>query len=115
MRLLVCGGRDYDNKDLMRRILQQFYGGIDVLIHGAAKGADMLANETFQELNDFANIEPYPANWTTYGKSAGPIRNRQMLEEGKPDLVLAFPGGKGTRDMINQAKKAGIPVLQVLE
>ena len=55
----------------------------------------------------------YPADWDTHGRGAGPIRNKQMLEEGKPDLVIAFPGGKGTANMIGQAKEAGIPVREI--
>ena len=47
-------------------------------------------------------------DWKKYGKKAGPLRNQQMLEEGKPDLVVAFPGGNGTADMVRRAKKANI-------
>ncbi len=49
------------------------------------------------------------AKWETYGKAAGPIRNREMLLN-LPALVVAFPGGKGTADMVRQAERAGIPV-----
>lgn len=48
-----------------------------------------------------------------YGKSAGPIRNQTMLDDGKPDLVLAFPGGRGTADMVAKAEKHGIPVRRI--
>lgn len=53
------------------------------------------------------------ANWGKFGNAAGPIRNAEMLSEGKPDLVLAFPGGAGTRDMINRSLKAGVTVWKV--
>jgi len=53
---------------------------------------------------------PFPADWSRHGKSAGPIRNRQMLIEGRPDIVVAFPGGKGTANMIKQAVEAGVKV-----
>lgn len=59
--------------------------------------------------------ETYLADWNTHGNSAGPIRNKQMLDEGKPDLILAFPGGKGTADMIRQVSAARLPVLTVVE
>jgi len=53
---------------------------------------------------------PFPADWGKYSKSAGYIRNKQMLAEGKPDLVVAFPGGKGTANMVKLAKLANIPI-----
>jgi predicted polyphosphate/ATP-dependent NAD kinase len=116
MRLLVCGGREYNNKKLVYEILEKFNGvdesvNIEVVIHGGAKGADSLAGIVAETL--FLEVLVYPADWTKHGKSAGPIRNAQMLKEGKPDLVLAFPGGKGTENMILQAVKAGVPVLLV--
>jgi hypothetical protein len=56
----------------------------------------------------------FPAQWDRYGEAAGPIRNAWMLEFGKPDLVVAFPGGRGTADMISKARKAGIEVCEVV-
>ena len=55
--------------------------------------------------------EEYPAEWGKYGRGADYKRNIQMLKEGDPDLVLAFPGGRGTENMIAEAKKAGVPVI----
>ena len=59
-------------------------------------------------------VEVYPADWTRYGKPAGPIRNRQMLNEGKPDMVIAFHDdlsvSVGTKDMVDIANAAGLPV-----
>ena len=55
----------------------------------------------------------FAADWATNGKAAGPIRNRKMLTEGRPDLVVAFPGGRGTADMIAQSKAAGVRVVEV--
>lgn len=56
----------------------------------------------------------YHADWNAHGRSAGPIRNAKMLAEGKPDLVVAFPGGKGTAHMVGIARKAGVPVVEML-
>ena len=60
-------------------------------------------------------VEKYPADWTRYGYAAGPIRNQQMLDEGRPSLVLAFHNdfehSKGTKDMIDKARKANIPAI----
>lgn len=52
----------------------------------------------------------FPANWDRFGKAAGPIRNKWMLEYGQPDLVVAFPGGKGTAHMVKIATEAGVAV-----
>jgi len=81
------------------------------VIHGNAAGADRLGASCAIELN--IPIRSFPANWSAYGRAAGPIRNRQMLDE-KPDLVLAFhsniEASKGTKDCITEAAKRGIPV-----
>jgi hypothetical protein len=58
-------------------------------------------------------IKTYEAEWSKYGRAAGPIRNRRMIEEGKPNLVVAFPGGAGTANMTKLAREAGIKVIQV--
>ena len=59
-----------------------------------------------------ANVElmTYPADWGTQGKAAGILRNMKMLAEEVPDLVLAFPGGRGTDDMVRRSQRAGIEV-----
>lgn len=83
-----------------------------VVIEGEALGADTLAREAAEYFG--IEVERYPANWTLYGRAAGPIRNNQMLTEGKPDLVVAFhhdiEHSKGTKNMVKQAKALGIPV-----
>lgn len=114
MRLLVCGGRDYVNRDELFMVLDRWHAQfvIDVLTHGYnPKGADALTN-AWGVVRNIRQIR-FPAEWEKYGKSAGPIRNGEMLTIGKPDCVLAFPGGKGTADMIRQAQKADVPVKQV--
>lgn len=110
MRLLVCGGRDFTDNKWLSQVLRIYCRAhkVTVLIHGNAKGADRLA-AAWASRNRIL-VVPFPADWTAHGFSAGPIRNQQMLDEGKPDRVLAFPGGKGTADMIARAKKAQIPV-----
>lgn len=76
--------------------------------------ADSIAAE-WAQLNQQALVS-FPAEWDVYGKSAGPVRNRQMLEEGKPDFVWAFKThvqSRGTNHMVNIARKAGLPVYVV--
>ena len=110
MRILVCGGRDYSDKETMSKVLADyFYGPEDVLICGMARGADLISHEYVSKTD--AHIEEYPALWDEHGRAAGPIRNQQMLDDGKPDLVIAFPGGRGTAHMKNIAKKAGVKVI----
>lgn len=81
------------------------------IIQGGATGADRAAYD-FAEIN-FCRREEYPADWKRYGKRAGYLRNQQMLDEGKPDLVVAFPGGIGTANMVDLATKAGVKVMMM--
>lgn len=110
MRVLVCGGRDFNDADLLMSTLDDLddVKTISVIIHGGARGADQLADRWAH--SKYVEVEEYAADWDAHKKAAGPIRNRQMLVEGKPDLVVAFPGGSGTANMISQAQKAGVKV-----
>jgi hypothetical protein len=110
MRVLVCGGRDFDDREFLREVLDELAREhvIDVVIHGDAVGADRMAGE-WARLSGIRELA-FPANWEKYRRAAGPIRNRQMLVEYAPDLIVAFPGGRGTANMIRQARAAGVPV-----
>jgi ABC-type Fe3+-hydroxamate transport system substrate-binding protein len=114
MKILVCGGRDYDDWDTLDRVLTTWYEaqGVEVtLIHGGARGADQMAGN-WALVNSVPTEVYYPA-WDEYGRAAGIIRNTEMLEQGKPDLVFAFPGGRGTAHMVKIAKQAGIEVIEI--
>jgi hypothetical protein len=114
MRVLVCGGRTYDDDITLYDTLDMIpskYDLIDTIISGHAKGADQLGEEYAKDHG--IKIDVYHAQWNKYGKSAGYKRNMQMLVEGKPDLVVAFPGGRGTAMMIKIAKDAGIIVMEI--
>lgn len=115
MRVLVCGARDYHDKGkVWRRLdeLKRLYPTTLVIIEGEARGADTYAREWAEKYLSPNYLKKFPAQWKIYGRGAGPLRNKQMLEEGKPDLVLAFggKGGTGTNHMISIAKRAGVPV-----
>lgn len=113
MRVLVCGGRNYDDLVGVSLVLDTMHvqRPFTALIEGGAKGADVCAATWAWHVG--VPIERFPADWTTHGKAAGPIRNQRMIDEGKPDLVVAFPGGRGTADMVRRAKAAGIKVVEV--
>jgi hypothetical protein len=127
-RLLVCGGRTYGMIELPNRkkvvdekVVKLVYAILDrykkaceivdlklVVIQGGALGADFLAKSWAND-NDIEMIE-FPVDWAKHGNSAGFIRNTEMLKVGKPNKVLAFPGGAGTDMMVDIAKKGGVNV-----
>lgn len=116
IRVLVCGGRDFGRLETERLHMHKVLDDLDHeyrfvrLIHGDAHGADRMA----AKWADLRGIETndYPADWQSYGKRAGYMRNQKMLDRGKPDLVIAFRGGKGTAMMIDLARKAGVKVIE---
>lgn len=126
--MLVCGGRSFGlaggskpfeaadaERALLKRVLDTLVSGRDTVLHGAARGADTLAAEWCSGDRDIARVPcvAFPADWTAHGKAAGAIRNQRMLDDGEPHIVIAFPGGRGTADMVRRARKAGVPVLRV--
>jgi hypothetical protein len=117
MRLIVCGGRDFYDKELLFSSLddlmhaqERIRDPIKYLIHGNARGADALAHGWAV----VRYIQPImvPALWNLFGAKAGAIRNENMLGLG-PDLVVAFPGGRGTAHMMKIATAANIQTLQI--
>lgn len=114
MRLLVCGGRDYSDRRTLFTTLDRIdleRGPFDLLIHGNARGADEIA-DSWARSHNITVVAVLP-DWQRYGKTAGPVRNRKMITAHAPDLVIAFPGGKGTANMIKLARDAGIEVIEV--
>ena len=114
-RVLACGGRDFRNVALAHKVLNELHAthGVTCLIEGGAQGADKLALLWAISRKPSIDIESYQARWDTLGRGAGFIRNARMLKEGKPDLVVAFPGGEGTRNMVTLARRAGVPIILV--
>lgn len=113
MRVLVCGGRDYSDRGRVFNVLSKLHvdAGITLIIEGGARGADRLASEWAEA--SLVPCDRYEADWEAYGSFAGPMRNKVMLSAGKPDLVIAFPGRRGTADMIRKAHRAGVSVIQI--
>ena len=114
MRLAVCGGRTFgrvqEERDFVHGWIEKVLEGHDdnVIIQGGAPGADEWAVD-WAIINNVKYVTFY-ADWKKYKRAAGPIRNQQIIDEGVPDLLLAFPGNKGTADMIRRARAANIPV-----
>lgn len=140
MKILVCGGREFgalpfktdplweerlkQYNFIMKRLNQlsvkysEFFDPNDnwlpsdiIIINGAADGADSVSSDW--AIMRRAQLIEYPADWKKHKKAAGPIRNQEMLDKEQPDLVVAFPGGKGTADMVARARKAGVEVLEL--
>jgi hypothetical protein len=112
-RYLICGGRDFADYAMMERALKALilHPLDSVIIHGGARGADTLAGRWGQ--CNGSPVERYVANWDRDGNPAGILRNIRMLKEGKPDVVVAFPGGTGTAHMVKIAREAGVIVIEV--
>lgn len=110
MRLIVCGGRTYRDRAAVFAALDRAHAKrpITLLIYGGARGADDLAFA-------WAAAHGVPsqvviAKWDRLGPAAGPERNGRMIREWRAEGVIAFPGGRGTADMVRQAEAAGLPV-----
>lgn len=118
IRIIVCGGRDYRNAKRVCDVLDALHAEtpIAMLWHGGALGADWHGRQwaaTKYGVKAFA----VPAQWSKHGKAAGPKRNQAMLGNLTPgrDLVIAFPGGRGTADMVKRARLAGVEVREITD
>ena len=110
MRVLICGGRQFADADLLRKTMDDLSAATpicEVIVRGAT-GADTLAEHWAKDRRVPYRI--FLANWIAYGRGASAIRNQEMLEYGKPDLVVAFPGGRDTAEIVKRARAVGIPV-----
>jgi len=108
----VCGSRDWTDADAIEAELRLLAPGSTV-VHGAARGADRIAGQIARRLG--LTVEEHPADWSSFGVSAGPRRNADMLRAGA-DFVLAFKDGfdrsmrrGGTEGMVRIALAAGVP------
>jgi YspA, cpYpsA-related SLOG family len=115
MRVLVCGGRAYTDRDELYAELDRLHAEyvFTTLFAGGAGGADALSLEWAQARG--IATQAFRAEWGTFGRTgrAGPLRNARILAESRPDIVIAFPGGRDTANMVKQAKAAGVWVLTV--
>ncbi len=112
MRILVCGGRNYTNRLRIQNFIMDLPRDT-VVIHGGARGADYLAGHYAKQYH--LEVLVYPAKWVKLARAAGYIRNQQMLDESKPDIVVYYHddllSSKGTADMVRRARDAGLRVV----
>ena len=112
INIIVCGSRFYSDYNKILDELKK-YSSMDVtIIEGECSGADKLAAKAAKELK--YTLQKFPAQWEKYGKAAGPIRNKKMIDAGHPNLILAFhpniDESRGTKNMIAQASACKIKV-----
>ena len=105
----VCGGRGFADRDFMADMLEQEVLGDDVIVTGDATGADRLADEWARRNGN--HVVRIPALWDQFGRSAG-ARRSAVIASMPLRLLIAFPGGNGTADMVRKARAAGIEVLE---
>ena len=113
-RLMISGGRNLQDREFIERIIDlhiQKYGTPQVIIHGAASGADSLVDQIAKSKGiDVISEKVTDADWRRIGPSAGPRRNQYMIDEHSPTHFIAFPGGRGTQDALTRAETANLEV-----
>lgn len=114
LHIIVCGDRFWRERGSILQVMRILRDnlGTYVVIEGEAPGVDAMAR-SIAELDLNLPFKPFPADWTLYGKAAGPIRNAEMLKIGQADGVVAFhtdlQRSRGTAGMLKLAGKAGLP------
>lgn len=108
MKVIIAGGRDFTNYALVETAVKLSCFEISQVVSGKAKGADTLG-EVWALANN-VTVEAFPADWNQHGRSAGPIRNRQMAEYADALIAIWDGESKGTANMIQQARKLGLDV-----
>lgn len=114
MRALVFGDRKWFHQGVLFEVLDDIHAAtpITVVIEGEAQGADKMGKWWARSRG--IEVDAYPADWNRFGKAAGPIRNQDMLKNGRPHMGIGFhddiQSSKGTKDMLKRLLKAGVPV-----
>lgn len=111
---LICGGRDFTDQETFDSAMHELtrrQGCPSRVVHGGARGADQMAGKWAAAKAIDCAVER--ADWKAHRRAAGPIRNQAMLDRYKPFFVVAFPGGRGTADMVRRAKAADVNVAEI--
>ena len=111
-RVMISGSRHWVDAAAIRRELLKLDTTRTIIVHGACPtGADAIADRLAVQMG-FA-VEPYPAEWKKYGRSAGPRRNQEMVDISDRLIAFPLPDSVGTVDAINRARQKGLPVLVI--
>jgi hypothetical protein len=115
MRAIICGGRYYQDAATAFEYLDRFHAilPISLVIEGGQRGADRIAYDWAVKRR--IETMTVPALWSNHGGAAGPRRNQEMLDRHRPNIVIAFPGGPGTANMLKIAASAGLPIYRLGE
>ena len=108
MRVVIAGGREFGDYELLREICDEHILPDSEIVSGGARGTDTLGERYAKETG--RGLKIFPADWNKHGKGAGHIRNKQMAEYS--DMLIAFWDGesKGTKNMIDTSKRLGLIV-----
>lgn len=106
MKTIIAGGRDYrlTARDYVE--LEKLRPYISEVVCGRATGADTCGKEWAQAHG--IPVKDFIPDWEKHGNAAGPIRNSDMAAYA--DALIAFPGGRGTADMIRKARAKGLVI-----
>lgn len=109
--VLVSGSRDFPDEELVRQTMRTFLRRGDVLIHGGARGVDSWCGQEAKKLG--VEVSVYLAEWDRYGKRAGVMRNRAMLDhhhflEGFVTLIFWDGQSKGTKHMLDLCNQTAV-------
>lgn len=112
LKVQITGGRKFKNYKFVCNVLDFLHKKYQftLLVHGAARGADRLS-QVWAKTRKVPFVA-YPADWEGLGLSAGPIRNQEMLDMESPDILVAFPGGVGTADMVDRSIRFGVKIIE---
>lgn len=106
MKVIIAGGRGFSSYWAVCRAVKDSGFKITEVVSGGASGADALGERWARD--NGVGLKPFIADWKKHGRAAGPKRNAQMAEYA--DALIAMPGGKGTANMISEAKKRGLKI-----
>ena len=108
MKTIIAGGRDITDYQLVLDAIKESQFAISTVVCGGAKGVDSLGERYATEMNLQLNM--FIPDWDTHGRAAGPIRNRKMAENAEALIAVWDGKSRGTKNMIETARKLGLLV-----
>lgn len=108
MRTIIAGSRDITDYDLVVKGIEDSHFDIDEIVSGGYRGVDALGERWAKE--NFVKLTIFNADWNTYGKAAGPMRNKKMVDYAEALIAFRLGDSRGTNDVIKQANKRGLRV-----